>query len=83
MDSLLPDTPFDYEKFFKALDRALTGLLQRRQAGNFGTIRFAYDLEWKRAYEEVHAYIDERVKEALEPIASSSPDDDHLEGKPR
>jgi cytochrome P450 len=82
MDSLLPDNPFDYEKFYQALERSLTGLLQRRKAGNMRKIRYAYDPEWKEAYKEVHAYIDERVAEALEKTSSSS-SNEALQGKHR
>ena len=83
MDSLLPDNPFDYEKFYAALERSLTGLMQRRQAGNMRSIRCAYDPEWKQAYKEVHAYIDERVAEALEKTSSSSSPNEAPEGKHR
>jgi len=83
MDSLLPDNPFDYEKFYAALERSLTGLMQRRQAGNMRSIRYAYDPEWKQAYKEVHAYIDERVAEALEKTSSSSSPNEAPEGKHR
>lgn len=76
MDSFLPDTSFDSEKFFKALDRALVGLLQRRQAGNFARMRYAYDPEWKKAYKAVHAYIDEQVNAALD---ATTPKEDELD----
>ncbi|TVY12842.1 Cytochrome P450 monooxygenase lepH [Lachnellula arida] len=82
MDSLLPESSFDSDTFFKALDRSLAGVLHRRQAGNLGMIRYAYDPEWKHAYKVVHSYIDERVKEALQATAFSSPDQDS-DGKPR
>ncbi|TVY92788.1 Cytochrome P450 monooxygenase [Lachnellula willkommii] len=82
MDSLLPESPFDSDTFFKALDRSLAGVLHRRQAGNLGMIRYAYDLEWKHAYKVVHSYIDVRVKEALQATAFSSPNQDS-DGKPR
>lgn len=45
-------------------------------------ILYVYDPEWKEAYKEVHAYIDERVAEALEKTSSSS-SNEALQGKHR
>ena len=73
MDSLLPDTPFDSDQFLKALDEALAGVGQRRQAGRLSGLRFAFDKSWKRAYKKGHSYVDEQVKAALEATSSSSP----------
>ena len=77
MDSLLPDTAFDSDSFLKALDTSLAGVGQRRQAGSLSRLRFAFDKPWKQAYKKVHAYIDERVKEALQATASSPTEDLH------
>ena len=66
MDSLLSDTPFDSDQFLRVFDEALAGVGKRRLAGNLSSIRYAFDRPWKRAYETIHSYVDERVKDALE-----------------
>lgn len=72
MDSLLPTTDFDSDRFLKALDKSLAGVGQRRQAGNLSRLKFMFDKPWKEAYEIVHSYIDERVKTALKATSSST-----------
>ncbi|MCJ1382734.1 hypothetical protein MMC17_005847 [Xylographa soralifera] len=65
MDSLATEAHPEAERFNKALDKAQAGVLQRRLAGSFSRIRYAFDTSWKHAYDEVHAYVDERVRAAL------------------
>lgn len=43
MGGLDPDTPFDSDQFLAALDRALSGVGQRRLAGRLKPIRLAFD----------------------------------------
>ena len=72
MNSLDSDTQSDIERFSTAFDRALAGVGQRRLAGNLSGIRFMFDADWKQAYQVVHAYVDERVRVALEATSSDN-----------
>ena len=66
MNSLNSGTQSDIERFNAAFDKASAGVGQRRLAGNLSGIRFMFDKDWKQAYRVVHAYVDERVRVALE-----------------
>ena len=83
MDSLLLDADFDSDRFLRALDRALAGAGQRFLAGNLRGVRFAFDRPWRQAYEEVHAYIDERIRATLKVVPNTPSEREKLDGDAR
>ena len=68
MDSLRPDTPSDSLEFIKAFNNSLAGVGRRREAGRL-KFRYMFDKKWKKAYEKVHAFVDDHVRKALEETA--------------
>ena len=70
MNSLKQDTPIETLDFIKAFNESMAGIGLRRRAGKLEFL-YAFDTKWKSAYRKVHAFIDVRVKQALEETASS------------
>ena len=69
MDSLKHDTPIETLDFIKAFNESMAGIGLRRRAGKLEFL-YAFDKKRKSAYRKVHAFIDVRVKRALEETAS-------------
>ena len=70
MDSLKQDTPIETLDFIKAFNESVAGIGLRRRAGKLEFL-YAFDKKWQRAYHKVHAFIDIRVRRALEETAST------------
>ncbi|MCJ1308033.1 hypothetical protein MMC25_001683 [Agyrium rufum] len=66
MNSLYPNTTFNSDEFFAAFDEALGGVGKRRLAGAWDRLLLIFDQPWRKAYQKIHAYVDERVKDALD-----------------
>jgi cytochrome P450 len=66
MDSQLPDDPQDSAGLLQAFNDGFAEITKRRNAGKLAPIIFAFDRQWKRAYDKLHSYIDVHVKRALE-----------------
>ena len=70
MDSLKQDTPIETLDFIKAFNESMAGIGLRRRAGKLQFL-FVFDRKWKSAYRKLHAFIDVRVKRALEETKST------------
>jgi len=66
MDSQLHGGADESTEFLEAFEASLLGLGQRRLTGKLRYFYDAFDKSWKQACDKVHAYIDVRVKHALE-----------------
>ncbi|KAF7923846.1 uncharacterized protein EAE98_007664 [Botrytis deweyae] len=65
VESQSPNTPFDAREFLNAFDMTMRGLGARMMLGKLRFIR-GRDIEWKKAFGKVHAYIDKHVSRVLE-----------------
>ncbi|TGO47587.1 hypothetical protein BCON_0271g00080 [Botryotinia convoluta] len=65
VESQSPNTPFDAREFLDAFDMTMRGLGARMMLGKLKFIR-GRDIEWKKAFGKVHAYIDKHVSRVLE-----------------
>ena len=70
MDSLKQDTPIETLDFIRTFNESMAGIGLRRRAGKLESL-YAFDKKWQRAYRKVHAFIDIRVRRALEETAST------------
>ncbi|TGO14020.1 hypothetical protein BTUL_0059g00050 [Botrytis tulipae] len=65
VESQSPNAPFDAREFLNAFDMTMRGLGARMMLGKLKFIR-GRDIEWKKAFGKVHAYIDKHVSRVLE-----------------
>ncbi|KAF7870099.1 uncharacterized protein EAF02_009289 [Botrytis sinoallii] len=65
VESQSPNTPFDALEFLNAFDMTMRGLGARMMLGKLRFIR-GRDVEWKKAFGKVHAYIDKHISRVLE-----------------
>ncbi|TGO27863.1 hypothetical protein BPAE_0035g00060 [Botrytis paeoniae] len=65
VESQSPNTPLDAREFLNAFDMTMRGLGARMMLGKLKSIR-GRDIEWKKAFRKVHAYIDKHVSRVLE-----------------
>ncbi|KAF4635238.1 hypothetical protein G7Y89_g2873 [Cudoniella acicularis] len=72
VDSLLIETPFESFQFVKSFNAMLAGTGKRKRFGKLASLRFAFDTEWKKAYTEIHDWVDVQVKRALQETEDES-----------
>nr|A0A4P8DJE5.1 RecName: Full=Cytochrome P450 monooxygenase dmxL3; AltName: Full=Dimeric xanthone biosynthesis cluster protein L3 [Cryptosporiopsis sp. 8999]QCL09088.1 DmxL3 [Cryptosporiopsis sp. 8999] len=65
--SLVPDSPFNALEFMKAFDASAIGLALRIKAGALKPLLFCFDKTWEKSYTQVHNFVDNQVRKALQP----------------